>query len=224
MAKFKEHISFCAVINASVCTAVYTFGLFTGFELIYLFLIGIIGTMLPDLDSDSSKPLKLSYTFLSFTIPIVLIYYLIHLNLIGDIKNNFKQISLLYLASFFTIFILFRIIMKITKHRGLIHSIPMAILVSLILMFTLYYLNYSKNFILFSGLFLFLGYIAHLILDEIYSVVKLKKSFGTAFKLYSKDNLYGTSIIYSTIIFLIYLFPYKLIDFEKIITYFLNFV
>ena len=57
---------------------------------------------------------------------------------------------------------------------------------------------------LFSAAF-FIGFTTHLLLDEIYAVnlsnLKTKKSFGTAFKIWDKNNPIGISVVY-IIIFL----------------------
>jgi len=50
-----------------------------------------------------------------------------------------------------------------------------------------------------SGLFIGFGFIVHLLLDEIYSVdlsnKRMKKSFGTALKLYSYKNMTTTALM-----------------------------
>lgn len=224
MAKFKEHILVAAVVSTFASTAVLSFNFLSQIEILSLFILGIVSTMIPDLDSDFSKPLRLTYNIFSIFIPFFIIYYLIKTTIIRDINNNIINLILIYLVSFFLIFIFFRLLMKITKHRGIIHSIPMAILSSLIIMLIFYYFNLSKNFILLSGLFVFLGFCTHLILDEVYSIIKLQKSFGTAFKLFSKNNIYGTLIIYFLIFIAIYIFPYKFIDYLYIIKKFKNFI
>jgi hypothetical protein len=63
----------------------------------------------------------------------------------------------------------------------------------------------------FCGLFVFLGFIVHLLLDEFYSVnlvgMQLKRSFGTAFNLGTLSNPYGTLALYIVLMGLFYISP-----------------
>ena len=65
-------------------------------------------------------------------------------------------------------------------------------------------LQQSSEFSSIIAFFIFFGFIVHLLLDEIYSFnllgIKIKKSFGTALKLYAKNNLIGTLILYILIL------------------------
>src|SRR5262249_42268793 len=55
-----------------------------------------------------------------------------------------------------------------------------------------------------SGLFVFIGYLTHLTLDELYSVdltgTKIKKSFGTALKIISTDMKATSLLLLATIL------------------------
>ncbi|MCK5665174.1 MAG: hypothetical protein KAI17_16905, partial [Thiotrichaceae bacterium] len=77
-----------------------------------------------------------------------------------------------------------------TVHRGTFHSLLGATSFSLFTVcITHYIFNHSIYFSWISGIFIGLGFITHLLLDEFYSVdlgnVQLKRSFGTALKLFS---------------------------------------
>ena len=62
-----------------------------------------------------------------------------------------------------------------------------------------------------AGGFLFIGYLTHLILDEIYSVDvlgnRIKRSFGTAFKLFDRRNMTGSALMGATALGLLFLTP-----------------
>lgn len=224
MAGFKQHISVASIISTGLSTTVYTFHLVTQLELLMLFILCLFGTSLPDLDSNTSKPLKATYNFLSIIIPSLLLYYLVTLEMITNVENNMFVFLGIFLIFFLIFFCFFRMMMKKTKHRGVIHSLPMGVLFSLITISIAYYLNYPKNFILLSGLFVFVGFVVHLFLDELYSAVKMKKSFGSAFKFIAKDNLYGTLVTYILIFLFIYALPYKYSDYNYILELFVRFI
>ena len=62
-----------------------------------------------------------------------------------------------------------------------------------------------------AGGFLFIGFLTHLILDEMYSVDVLgnhiKKSFGTAFKPFDKRNLVGSGVMAAAAVALLFATP-----------------
>jgi membrane-bound metal-dependent hydrolase YbcI (DUF457 family) len=167
-------------------------------------MITVISAFLPDLDSDTGIPLKILLTTLSF----------IGGGIIGWILFKVDNFSLTHLILYTLSFILFiyygvgGLIKKMTHHRGIFHSIP-SVFLSILL--TLTFLNYfsitnSLKFVL--SLSVGIGYLSHLILDEMNSIVNLegipfipKKSLGTALKLYSSRWVI-TLLIYSIIIFL----------------------
>lgn len=168
-------------------------------ESIISLIIGIVGGMLPDLDLDYSKPTQIFFQLLSIFVPLILILHI------------FEQIPMLYILALWFVcawvvnFVLRKILAQMTTHRGIFHSIPMGILFAQIALFiSKKQLHQSSEFSAIIAFFIFFGFIIHLLLDEIYSLnfsgIKIKKSFGTALKLYAKNNLIGTFILYALIL------------------------
>ena len=100
---------------------------------------------------------------------------------------------------------------KLTVHRGIFHSIPMGLVISLLIL-SLNTHNTDIISIAFMG-----GFLSHLILDEAYSsitisgiIIKPKKSFGTALKWFS-SSVWINIFINSLLLFLIFR-NYKLIQ------------
>lgn len=96
---------------------------------------------------------------------------------------------------------------RLTVHRGVVHSVPyMAIFGLLVAHGAFYGLKLTAFVSWVFGIFLFLGALIHLALDEIYSVnalgLKLKKSAGTAFKLFEIKKPLHYAALYTTIIWL----------------------
>ena len=99
-----------------------------------------------------------------------------------------------------------------THHRGIFHTIPMGVLFGLSVCISSYYLLHNTlELSWIYGSTLFIGFITHLIFDELYSVnlagARLKKSFGSAFKFYCRKNIKGSLLLYIFMISLWYIMP-----------------
>jgi membrane-bound metal-dependent hydrolase YbcI (DUF457 family) len=104
---------------------------------------------------------------------------------------------------------------KVSKHRGMFHSIPVALIWGVgtaILVHLFFSLNSLVAWV--YGFMMFFGYMVHLTLDEVYSVDlgnrRVKKSFGTALKFYklrTQTDKLQNIIIYAMLIFLFSLAP-----------------
>jgi membrane-bound metal-dependent hydrolase YbcI (DUF457 family) len=163
------------------------------------FLVGTltaVGGMLPDLDSDSGVPLRELSGLAAAVIPALLY------NRLRDVGMSHEAV----LASLVVAYVVIRyglvhVFKYVTVHRGMFHSIPAMFVAGLAV-----YLAYdcptaqqSTRYVLGGGVML--GFLSHLILDEIYSVgfdgvvPKLKASAGSAFKLFS-SSVWGTAVCY----------------------------
>ena len=85
--------------------------------------------------------------------------------------------------------------LKITVHRGMFHSIPAAVLSSLITLSILNIYIDSVDLKLLFSISVGIGYLCHLVLDELNSAVNLggmpfvpNKSLGSALKFVSKTE------------------------------------
>ena len=154
--------------------------------------------MLPDLDSNQSKPTQIVFKMLSIFLPLIVLVS------IPNPLSIFNIIGVWVLASLTLHYLFFKTFLSITSHRGLFHSIPMGIFLAQITIFLFY--NFStadKTFSLFAGFFILFGFLIHLLLDEIFSInvfgMELKRSFGSALKIYAKNNIIGTVLLYALI-------------------------
>jgi len=206
MAGFKTHLSVAVGVSAIVDVVALSVGIVSAKEAVLFFLLGSIGGILPDIDSDSSIPLK----FLSFSFGFMIAFGIILAKV--DIYSIIELLiawAILYLIFHYVLLYAFK---KFTKHRGMIHSVPAGIMFGILTTNLFYYFfNFTEFKSWLAGLFVFIGFLSHLILDEIYSVdlkgKKLKKSFGTAFKFYTPKDGRSTLIIYVITIFLLYNSP-----------------
>jgi len=190
MADFKTHITASTVLGVGYGTVAYMkFGVPLGHCAVAGALCSVAG-MLPDLDSKSGIPQREMLSFVSVLAPMLMILRFQELGFTNEQMVFVAGVS--YVVIRFGFGDLFK---RFTKHRGMWHSIPAAAVASM----ATYMICFSPetNIRLFKAWAVFLGFITHLALDELYSVDlmgrRLKKSWGTAMKFFGKDSV--TNII-----------------------------
>ena len=204
MADFKTHITTSTVLGVA-----YGTGAYFGFDmpLPHCFVAGglcSVAGMLPDLDSSSGIPQREMLSFVSVIVPVLML-------------RRFEQLGMspehmVFIAALLYVFIRFvvgGIFKRYTKHRGMWHSIPAALIAGLATF--LVCLSPELSVRLFKAWAVVIGFVSHLILDEIYAVdwaghsIRIKSSFGTALKLYGKDwwpniSTYGKLILLTILV------------------------
>ncbi|MEX2091144.1 MAG: metal-dependent hydrolase [Pirellulales bacterium] len=187
MAGFKMHVTVSSLLGCGYAGAGLVYGLHTDTAVLGGALCGFSG-MLPDLDSDYGTPLRETMAFTAATIPMLLLHRFQSFGLRPD------EMALLGI----TVYLLMRfgittLIRKYTVHRGMFHSIPAGMIFAG-LAFLICGGTDDLNVRYFKSGAVLAGFMSHLILDEIYSVEwrsgawRLKKSSGTAFKLWGDDG------------------------------------
>jgi hypothetical protein len=206
MAGFKAHFFTAAIAGGTVATSLLSAGVITQNSLLLCFAAAILGGVLPDIDSDTSTVLTVSFTSFSLIFSFFILFSQVeHLSTIESLLLWFAVFM------FFKVFV-FGLFTKLTAHRGIFHSIPAAFLslfVTTILLHRLF--NLSNQTVWLVGAFLFMGFIIHLLLDElaslnIFSLGGVRKSFGSAAKLFS-TNLIATASLYIATVLLYMLTP-----------------
>ncbi len=212
MANFNTHIFVAATASGLAAVTLSNKNLIPLLDIPWFVFLGTIGGLLPDIDSDSSRPLKLLFTSLATFMSILAIL---------AFKDQFILQHLFIIAgsTFFIIrYPILAVFKYLTVHRGAIHSLLCATLFSLLIVCINYYLFHNANYFSWmSGAFIGFGFIVHLLLDELYSVdlgnAQLKRSFGTAFKLFSIRYL-SVSIMMLVICIILFLwappFPFAI--------------
>jgi membrane-bound metal-dependent hydrolase YbcI (DUF457 family) len=182
MADFRTHMLTSTAVGVVYGLAGYRSGLSIQTSLIAGGLCSVSG-MLPDLDSDSGRPLREATTLSAAVIPMLMVERFQRLGL--DHETLVLIAAGLYIILRFGITEIFR---RYTVHRGMWHSLPAAIVVGMLAYLVMASEDISIR--LFKTMAVVLGFLSHLILDEIWSVdyrkgqYKFKQSFGTALKLW----------------------------------------
>ncbi|HEY0134395.1 MAG TPA: hypothetical protein VGB85_09955 [Nannocystis sp.] len=206
MANFRVHVLGAAIPSLIAAGLAVAGGLATPVVGGACFGLGVLGGMLPDIDADSSVPTRIIFTALAVGAAVAVALALRDGTAPG-------LVALASLAAFLAIRVGLRgFTAWLCVHRGLVHSLPFAALVGVLVV-----LAASRGFHLaptpawLTGVFLTGGFIIHLALDELYSVdllgARMKRSFGTALKLGSRRQLFGTAVLYASVIGLVLVAP-----------------
>jgi membrane-bound metal-dependent hydrolase YbcI (DUF457 family) len=187
MANFKTHIAGAAGVSGVATATLLASDFINPNEAFLLFTLGTIGGILPDIDSPTSIPYKVAFHFFSVIFAFLAIFA----------KSDYSIIEMIILWSavyFLSRNVFFPLFDKYTHHRGIFHSVPMAILIGIVTSIILEKMFWFREFTaVWGGVFIAFGYLVHLTLDEMYSVdlmnQRFKKSFGTAFKFWSESKI-----------------------------------
>ena len=147
-----------------------------------------VAGMLPDLDSETGRPIQELSGVTGALAPLLLMQHIHALGVHGDRAMLFALITygaVRYGGSF--------LLAKITVHRGMFHSIPALFIAAEITFLTYHTDDFRVRVLMAVGVGV--GFLSHLILDELYSVqwdgakVRLAKSSGTALKFFGSEPL-----------------------------------
>ena len=214
MANFNMHLTVAAIGSGALATVCLATQVVTPNEVIMLTLAGTIGGLLPDIDLDHSSPTKLMFTVLALLIAFLVMF---------SQADNYAIVELWMLWGFCYAVVrypLWQFFNEFTAHRGIFHSILSALFFCFLSATICYQVfNFQSALAWLMGCFVFVGFIIHLGLDEWYSVDfdnrKLKRSFGTALKLwdYKRRN---NSLMMAAGVFVLYLMTPNNSQFFKI--------
>ncbi len=193
MADFNTHLGGAAITASLFAPSLTMTGLIETHHIALVWLAGLVGGLLPDLDSDSSGVLKGLFTVLG----LLAAFWVLVLFSDWVIWQLWLSMLVVYLSVRVGCMEVFK---RFTVHRGAMHSVLAALLAGLSVSYGAYFgfllpLNASWAI----GMGMTLGYLTHLVLDELYAVdlsgMELKRSFGSALKLMSLRS-YLTSACY----------------------------
>ncbi len=140
-----------------------------------------VAGMMPDLDSGPGIPLRESVAFAAAVVPMLMLHRLQQTGM--PLEAIILSGAAIYLAIRFGLFWLLK---TYATHRGMFHSLPAAAIAGQIVFLAFAAEEPLRRYFVSSAVVL--GFLTHLVLDEIWSVKlgyfgpKFKKSFGTALK------------------------------------------
>jgi hypothetical protein len=195
MAGFKTHITTSTILGIGYGAGAYGMYHFPPSTCILAGgLCGVSG-MLPDIDSDSGRPLRESMSFGAAVVPMMMV------DRFHAMGMNLEEIILAGGAIYLLIrFGLAAILKRFTVHRGMFHSIPAAAISGLSAFLAFGCERLDLRYFVAGAVVL--GFMSHLILDEIWSIEMkrgiphLKSSFGTAMKFWG-DSIGSNMLTYA---------------------------
>lgn len=198
MAGYREHVTVSTLLGIGYgAVGVWGWGMTPYQGMIAACLTGASG-MLPDLDSDTGRPVR---EMTSLTATAAAFFTMQNMTLH---HGSTTEVGLVWALG---LYLLVRyggmwLINKMAVHRGMFHSLPaLFIAAQLALMF---YPSDDLRIKIMMAIGIGLGFLSHLILDEVYSVqwngitVNLKSSAGSAVKFFSSHwlpNLFTYSVL-----------------------------
>jgi hypothetical protein len=199
MASFTTHLYGGALVSSAAALGLYSAGLAGPEQTQTWFFLGVAGGLLPDIDSDSSAPVRGFFTLLG-----ILLAFLVSFALVG--RFPVVELALIWGVIFLLVrYGLFEVFARSTVHRGVWHSWLAAALAGLATTnAAFHFLRLSAWESWVGGMFVVLGYLTHLLLDELASVDllgnRVKRSFGTALKPFSIAAPWGSALMLAGVV------------------------
>ena len=203
MASYQGHLAFSSCLGAAYGGfAAWQWQMDWGPALLGAGLTAL-GGLLPDLDSDSSMPVRELFGLAAAATPFLLIRRVL--------SQGFSMEQTLVILS--GVYLLIRygaraLLGKLTVHRGMFHSIP-AVLIAGLLVFLVYHSPVAGDRLFLAG-GVMLGFSSHLVLDEWCAVdllgarLHLRKYAGSPLKFFS-PSWSATLMTYGLLAWLVYM-------------------
>lgn len=197
MAAYREHLTTSCVLGIGVAAGAMALE-FTPVQGVLAGTITGIGGILPDLDSESGKPVREIFGVTAALAPLVMIRRLLEWG--GNTDGAILLAVMLYVSVRYGGAMLLGVL---AVHRGMFHSVP-AMLIAGELTF-LGYKSDQINMKLLMSAGIMIGFFSHLLLDELYAVewhglrVKLNKFAGSAVKFVGKSwpgNIFAYGLLF----------------------------
>lgn len=194
MANFTTHIAVGTVVSGAAATLTLAANVIAPESLVAVTLAGVVGSVLPDIDLKDSRPSRALFAGLAVFFSFVVLF-----SLAG--KYSIAEMWVAWLGALVAVryggHMLFT---KFSYHRGIWHSIVAGLLFWFVTAYIFHYwMGFHEGVAWLAGGFVFVGYMTHLILDEIYSVdvydTRIKASFGTALKFYDTKRLGESAVV-----------------------------
>lgn len=196
MANFQQHVTCSTATGVVIGSGAFLFGVPLTTSIVAVGLCSLAG-MLPDIDSKTSKSFK-ECIWSAGGLAAMLVA-----SRLAEFEFSQEVMVICGVATFlFFRFMLGWILCKFTVHRGMLHSIPMAVIAGEI---TFLFSNGPTELRAFKAIALSAGFISHLILDEVFSITtvpgeRIKRSFGTALKMIDYKHLTPTVLTYVSLL------------------------
>ena len=192
MANFTTHIAVGTVVAGGLATLTLAADVVAPENLVAVTMAGVLGSVLPDIDLKDSRPSRAMFAGLGVFFSFCVLFNV-------AINYSVMEMWVLWLGTLVGVrYGLHAIFHRLAVHRGIWHSILAAAFSSVATAVVYFHvLGRHEGVAWLAAGFMMLGFLTHLILDEMYSVdvmdTRIKASFGTALKLIDTRHL-GASL------------------------------
>ena len=191
MANFTTHIAAGTVVSGALATLTLAADVVAPENLIAVTMAGVLGSILPDIDLKDSRASRAMFSGLGIFFSFAVLFSF-------ATKLSIAELWILWLGTLVLVrYGLHAAFHNLSIHRGIWHSLLAGVFSAAATAVVYYYaLGRHEGVAWLAGGFMFVGYIVHLALDEIYSVdvmdTRVKASFGTALKIYDRRYPYAS--------------------------------
>ena len=204
MANFPTHIAVGTVVSGALATVTVAADMVAPENIVAVTLAGVLGSVLPDIDLKDSRPARAMFAGLGVFFSFAVLFAL-------ERKYSIAEMLILWLGTLlFVRYVGKEVFARFSYHRGIWHSILAMVFCAFVTAWVFrYLLGRDEQVSWLAAGFLALGFLTHLILDEIYSVdvmdTRIKASFGTALKLFDYRHPGHSSVmaIATVLVFLV---------------------
>lgn len=206
MANFTTHIAVGTVASGALATLTLAADVVAPENLIAVTLAGVLGSVLPDIDLKDSRPSRAMFAGLAIFFSFAVLFSF-------ATRYSIAELWILWLGTLILVrYGIHAIFHRLAVHRGIWHSLLAAVFAMAATAIVFYYvLGRHEGVAWLAAAFLLVGYLVHLVLDEIYSVdvmdTRVKSSFGTALKLYDRRHPYASLSMLAAAALAIWLAP-----------------
>lgn len=185
MANFTTHIAVGTVVSGALATLTLAADVVAPENLVAVTLAGVLGSVLPDIDLKDSRASKAMFAGLGIFFSFAALFN-------AATKFSIAELWIIWLGTLVLVrYGLHYVFHRTSVHRGIWHSIVAGVFSSVATALVFYYvLRKPEGVAWLAAGFMMIGYITHLVLDEMYSVdvmdTRIKASFGTALKLFDR--------------------------------------
>jgi len=186
VANFSTHLGVGAVASGLAASVALAAGAVQPESISTLICAGIVGSILPDIDLQKSHPSRMLFGALGILFAFIALFQYYH-------AYSVAELWAIWLGVYgFVRLGLWRFFHRHAVHRGIFHSVLAGLVFMALTSIVLtHLLGRHPHMGWLAGVFVFLGYMVHLTLDEIYSVdfegAYIKRSFGSALKIWEYD-------------------------------------
>lgn len=182
MANFTTHIGAGTVVSGVLATLTLAADVVAPENLVAVTMAGVLGSVLPDIDLKDSRPSRAMFSGLAIFMSFAVLFTV-------ATRYSVAELWVLWLGTLIAVrYGLHALFHHLAVHRGIWHSLlAAAFSACLTAVIFKHVLGRHEGVAWLAAGFMAVGYLVHLLLDEIYSVdvmdTRVKSSFGTAMKL-----------------------------------------